>query len=374
MTTEGQLPSAMTHAEAMYRALVEQVPAVVYIDAVDERSTALYSSPQVERMLGYSPEEWTSDPDLWLKLLHEEDRARVLTASVRSNHTGEPFSEEYRLTARDGRIVWVRDEAVMVRDENGAPRCWQGVMVDVTERKRTEENLERSLNMLRASDDERRRLLGHLVQAQEEERERISAEIHDDALQVLVALGIRLEMLERWISDPDGISDLRETQGTLRLAVDRLRNLLFDVRPPLLDREGLGPAIRLALGGLRVDTGIACTLEDRLPAEPPHEIRTIVYRIAAEALANVRKHAKASSVTVRLEERDGGVLLSVTDDGGGFAREHVEGRLAGHYGLVSMRERAAIAGGWCRIDTGPGEGTSVEAWVPAAGPARSLAS
>ncbi len=110
----------LAEAEERYRALVEQIPVVAYIDAVDRMSSALYVSPRVEALLGYPPEDWTSDPGLWEKLLHPEDRDRVLAEHLRTNATGEPFRQEYRMRARDGRIVWVRDEAVLLR-ETGLP-------------------------------------------------------------------------------------------------------------------------------------------------------------------------------------------------------------------------------------------------------------
>jgi diguanylate cyclase (GGDEF)-like protein/PAS domain S-box-containing protein len=133
-TTPPRLPAI----EARYQALVEHIPAVTYIDAADRTSSSLYMSPQVEDILGYPPEEWLSDPELWVKLLHPEDRERVITEHLRTNASGEPFIEEYRLLARDGRTVWIRDEAVLIKDEEGAVRFWQGVMIDITDRKDAE--------------------------------------------------------------------------------------------------------------------------------------------------------------------------------------------------------------------------------------------
>jgi diguanylate cyclase (GGDEF)-like protein/PAS domain S-box-containing protein len=129
-------------AEARYRALVEQIPAVTYIDAIDESSSTIYMSPQIESILGYPADEWLRDPKLWPKLLHPDDRERVLAANARTNRTGEGFREEYRLLTRDGRVVWLRDEATLMRDEIGRPEFWQGLMVDITERKQTEEQIE----------------------------------------------------------------------------------------------------------------------------------------------------------------------------------------------------------------------------------------
>ncbi len=356
VTKRVEAEARLSGAEATYKALVEQIPAAVYIDAVDERSTALYSSPQIESMLGYTPAEWTSDPDLWVKLLHDDDRARVLTASMHSNRSGEPFAEEYRLVARDGRVVWVRDEAVMVRDPDGRPRCWQGVMFDVTDRKRTEENLERSVRMLRAADEDRRRLLGHLVQAQEDERAAIASEIHDDSLQVMVALGMRLEMLEGRIADPPGLEELRQARETLDLCVERMRNLLFEVRPPVLDREGLVAALRVRVGSMRLETDLRCSLEDHLTREPPQEVRTILYRIAVEALNNVRKHSRATRVMISCDVKAGEAHITVRDNGIGVD----PCSLGGGMGVrQSIFKRMSTRGGHASLDSAPGKGVLV---------------
>ena len=131
-------------AEARYRALVEQMPAATYVEALDatERETNLvYVSPQIEDLFGYSADEWVSDPDIFVRLLHPEDRERVLAEDERTERTGEPFREEYRQFTRDGRIVWVRDEAAIVRDDDGEPLYWQGILLDITEQKRVEEAL-----------------------------------------------------------------------------------------------------------------------------------------------------------------------------------------------------------------------------------------
>jgi diguanylate cyclase (GGDEF)-like protein/PAS domain S-box-containing protein len=128
-------------AEARYRTLVEQIPAVTYIDPVSDPETSLYTSPQIEQMLGYTPQEWQTEK-LWPKRLHPDDRERVLAADERFEAGGEePFSEEYRLLAKDGSVVWVREEAVLIRDKSGEPLYWQGVFYNLTERKALEERL-----------------------------------------------------------------------------------------------------------------------------------------------------------------------------------------------------------------------------------------
>jgi two-component system cell cycle sensor histidine kinase/response regulator CckA len=130
--------------------LNEQPTAVVtYITAFNEPKSRLYISPQIEAMLGFSADEWLGDPGLVLKQLHPDDRERVLAEVFQSRDTGRPFSSEYRLLARDGHIVWVRDEAIVMRDELGRPCFMQGLLLDISEQKRKEEMLQKSESKFR---------------------------------------------------------------------------------------------------------------------------------------------------------------------------------------------------------------------------------
>ena len=114
----------------------EKKPCVAYMTGLNEARQIIYVSPQIEAMLGFSMEEWSADPDLCFRQLHYEDRERVLAEVHQSYNEGKPFRSEYRLLARDGRIVWVHDEAIVVRDEGGRPRFMQGIMFDISEDKR----------------------------------------------------------------------------------------------------------------------------------------------------------------------------------------------------------------------------------------------
>ncbi len=130
--------------KAWYRTLVERIPAVVYVDSSGKTNAAVYVSPQSESMLGFSQEEWLSDPGLWEKILHPADRERALAEATRVREGGLPFKIEYRLVAKDGRAVWVRDEAAPMLGEEGRIQGWRGVMLDITERKQYEEELRKS--------------------------------------------------------------------------------------------------------------------------------------------------------------------------------------------------------------------------------------
>jgi diguanylate cyclase (GGDEF)-like protein/PAS domain S-box-containing protein len=136
--TRRRVAEAMQRAEDRYRTLVEQLPVAVYIDGLDDNATTLYISPQIERLIGYTADEWEHDPELWPRLLHPEDRDRALTAQARHNETGLPFREEYRMLHKDGSVVWIRDEAVVVRGDDGRFLYSQGILQDVSDVKEAE--------------------------------------------------------------------------------------------------------------------------------------------------------------------------------------------------------------------------------------------
>ncbi len=124
--------------EARYRSLLESIPATTYINGLDPQSPIEYVSPQIENLLGYARVNFTLDPLFWTKILHPEDAEQVLEKSRQSAQTLEPFTMEYRVIAKDGRTVWLKDESVLIRDENGAPSHWLGVWTDITTIKQAE--------------------------------------------------------------------------------------------------------------------------------------------------------------------------------------------------------------------------------------------
>ena len=139
----------LREAEERYRTLVEQLPVAVYMDAVDELSTALYISPQYELITGYSAERRMNDPGLWVRMIHPDDRDRVLTESNRTNSTGDPFDMEYRILAVDGRTVWLHDHAILATGPEGHG-AWQGVLTDITDHKEAEQQLQAAEERFRA--------------------------------------------------------------------------------------------------------------------------------------------------------------------------------------------------------------------------------
>jgi len=359
-----RISQELREAEARYHALVDRVPAVVYRAELGIDGRWLYVSPRVEPMLGLRAEDVMEDPQLLWEHVHPDDRERVREEEETSRSAGERFSLEYRVMTGEGRTVWVRDEAEIIGDLEGATPHMFGLIFDVTERRLAEEELRDTLQQLRRADEQRQVLNARLLDAEERERARIAADIHDDSIQAMTAVSLRLGPVMQRAEDPEQRQVLEQLEESVGSAIGRLRNLIFELRPTALDEEGLGEALRLYLDRLLEPAETEWTLDDRMSEEPDPQTRTILYRIAHEALANVRSHARARRVDVVLEPRYGGTHVLVRDDGSGFDVAAASAPEPGHLGLQAMRERAELAGGWLRLDSEPGHGTTVEFWVP----------
>jgi signal transduction histidine kinase len=227
---------------------------------------------------------------------------------------------------------------------------------------RNEADFARSLEELHRINGERRRLMRLLVAAHEDERRTIAVDIHDDPLQVMAAVALRLHSLHRRLDDEPSQRTVEAVEEMVSSAVSRLRRLMFNLRPPGLDRGDLMGPLSDRLEQVREDELIEFSLAGSEPAALTSEVRVTLYRIAQEAIANVIKHASARHIDVTVDEQDGGCLMRIVDDGAGLGGT-LEDR-PGHLGLPSMRERAELAGGWLRVEAGDRSGTVVSAWVP----------
>jgi len=233
-----------------------------------------------------------------------------------------------------------------------------GLELAVADRTR---RLTSALGDVRELADDRRRLLGRLVDAQEHERRRVANDLHDDPLQKLAAVSLQLQLVRKRESE-DVARAMDEPLALVGDAIDEMRNMIFELRPTILDQLGLAAALREYVK--RSAPELDARVVDDLDGEPFEETRVVMYRIAQEALANVRKHAAASRVDVTLEDADDGYVVRVTDDGRGFESPAVMRSEPGHLGMSAMRERAETLGGWCRVESEPGAGTTVECWLP----------
>ena len=206
-------------------------------------------------------------------------------------------------------------------------------------------------------------LLKNVSTAVDKARKRFAGDLHDDALQKLTAAELQLQRLHE---HPNGESAalLNEAQALLNETEEALRRLLFEVRPPALEVPGgFLETLRERIRILRSLTGAEVEVELDLPEDLSYEYRSMLFRQLTEAIANVEKHAAATRVNVRLQVHDGGIHGLVTDNGRGFVVAERD-RLPGHLGLLALNERALLAGGWNKITSEPGLGTTVEFWLP----------
>ena len=257
-----------------------------------------------------------------------------------------------------GALVPVQATHYAIADpETGAHLAYATVQRDVSERLAAEQRL---LELAAR----RRELMARLVEAQEVERATIAAGVHDDSVQALAAVDIRLGLLQRKITAvaPELSEQVREAQRVVTAATSRLRHLLFDLEPPH-PGETLVAGLERAAGYLLEDTAV----EYRLVAGPgvdlPDPERVQAQRIAKEAIGNASRHAGATRVEIEVRQVDDGVEVAISDDGVGVGTTALTSP-PGHRGLTTMRDRAEIAGGWCRLEQRAPQGTTVRFWLP----------
>jgi PAS domain S-box-containing protein len=334
-------------AETRFRALVEQIPAVTYIQKPiesDNPKAVTYMSPQYETMLGYPREAEILDEEHWLRTLHPEDRERVFAEEVRTDESGEPFKIEYRVIAADDRVVWVRDHAVLMRDKEGQPLYWLGVQFDVTEQKRTEEALR---------------------EVREAERSRIARDLHDGVLQDLSYTTAAMGLISLKAEGTGLEEELQKAIDAIRHAAEGLRGAVNDLR---LEEERNRPLPELVESLVQKNSGMArgqeiwLEVEDDFPVISFGDVGMEILRVIQEALTNARRHSGARKMKVTLSNGRDELVAEVTDDGRGFR----PGTTPGGVGLRSMRERTIALGGKLEIESEVGEGTRVRLRVPLA--------
>ncbi|MDP9243368.1 MAG: PAS domain-containing protein [Actinomycetota bacterium] len=373
VTEEELAQHHLRRAEERYRTLIEQIPAITYVDIWRGEIASyptVYISPQVEEVLGVTPSEWIEDPDLWQNLLHPEDRQRMIGADLDTNRSGEPFSQEYRMLARDGRTVWIKDEAVMLEDPGTGDQYWHGVMQDITYQKAAESALRKALDREREASS-RLHAVGEMKSAfmsavSHELRTPLTVMIgtsdtlarHADALppedikSFAVSLHAKSKQLEQLLSDLLDLEQLR--QGKLA------------INPQPTDLDSLVQRVVLQSGvgaGHAVDVSVSCALVcvDSFKIE----------RILLNLLTNASKYTPVGTqVWVRVSQHPDGVLILVEDAGPGVPDSLHESifepfkqgdghRVSGTgIGLSIVAKFAELHGGKAWVGNRPGGGAS----------------
>jgi two-component system CheB/CheR fusion protein len=327
-----------------------------------------------------------------LATVHAEDQSRVRTALRHTIGTGVPFRIEFRVALADGSVRWLASHAELQTGPRG-PRL-VGLAQDISARKEVEEELRRSREeleqrvaartrelaganeSLQAEVAERKRaeavrqqLLRRLVTSQEEERRRVSRDLHDQMGQHLTALRLNLEPLKDRSLLQNGLREQVERLEQIAMQLDADADFLaWQLRPPVLDDVGLAAALERRVKewaryfNIHAEFHTSGFRQTRLAPE----IETHLYRIAQESLNNVAKHAGASRVDVLLEYRKNYAVLIVEDNGQGFDPNQtaITGDEGKEFGLIGMRERAALFGGTVEVESAPDQGTTIFVRIP----------
>ena len=347
--------AALCTVQARQQVLLQSTPVVLYARRTTADFSTTFISENVVEQLGYSPHDFVEQSDFWVTRLHPDDRSLVL-ANLTTVLEQERLVYEYRFRHRDGRYCWLHDEVRILRDRAGVPVELIGFQIDVTRRKRAEEELHRHQTKLE-------KLTSKLLTAQERERQRIAHDLHDDVTQRLASLAVDAGSLERLCkSQPALLPHCRSLRETAERLADDVHNFAYRLHPSSLEHLGLEAAIQDHTHELAQRTAVAVRYVSRnVPKAIPIEMATCLYRVTQESLQNVFKHAEASTVVVRLLGTSNGVGVCIYDDGKGFEEQEASGL---GLGLLSMEERVRLAEGTFYIRTRPGGGTEVHAWVP----------
>jgi PAS domain S-box-containing protein len=301
---------------------------------------------------------------LWRSTLHPHDcdRAVAKVEAVRAGND-QYWTQEYRIRVADGSYMCVLDRGYVMRDEAGRAVRMLGAMQDITQRKAHEQQIA-------GYAASQTHLLHQVMYAQEAERRRLSMEIHDGPLQSLGVSLLALDraMRRREIGDDEHVElELRFLRQQISDTVQEVRGVLADLSHEVLDTYGLAVALQNHVDRFSDVTGIEVTLQNSLHKRLSGDKELLLYRLAQEAFANVRKHAGAEQVTATLGREGDQIKLTIQDDGRGFdvqeaLHRHVDGQ---GVGLRSMQERIKAVGGRMEITSQPGHGTTITFWCPA---------
>jgi PAS domain S-box-containing protein len=350
---------AVPEPESMYRALVEQIPAVIFIAYIDKGTSEAYVSPQIEAALGFSQEEWLDDPIRWYRHIHPEDKERWSIEAAQMLSTGNPLKSSYRVLTRNAKVLWFRCEAKMARHADGRPWFLLGVGFDITELKRTEEALQQRTEALR-------NLSTHLMELQDKERRKVARDLHDGIGQYLVALKVNFDLLAA--SVPPGNELWEESAKLLEQCVMETRSLSYLLHPPMLEETGLVSTIQWYIEGFTQRSGLDVKVD--LPANLPRlssSMEIAVYRVLQESLTNVLRHSGSKVVEISLGNGNKEIFLEVKDRGRGIPQDVLRqfretGARVG-VGLAGMRERITEIGGKFEVNSDE-KGTLIRLTLP----------
>jgi PAS domain S-box-containing protein len=320
VTQERTAEARLREAEERYRGIVEHIPAAIYLDKADASLQSLYVSPQIADIAGVTPEQWLADPELWLKLMDPSERDEVRDSYTFAALSGLPWSAEYRMHRPDGRTIWVHDETTFLHAEDGSPRYLQGVIFDITERRLAEQ-------ALRESEQREREAAERLRSLDEMKNTFLAAVSHELRSPLTSILGLSLT-LERTpdLADADR-GDLLRRLAQNASKLDRLLKDLLDIDrlnrgivAPQYRVTDVGALARRTVESLDILTGreVVAEADSVVIAVDPAKVERIVENL----LMNAARHTAADRrIWLRVAPEDGGVAITVEDDGPGVAPE-----------------------------------------------------
>ncbi len=340
----------LRESEIRFRAIFEN--AGIGIALVGPDGVLVESNPAIEQLLGYTSAELQKMH--FGQFTHQDDLSRDLElyqdliAGRRKR-----YQIEKRYIRKDGELIWGKLVVSSVRDAAGQAVFGIGMVEDITEKKRVEQEV------LSLSDK--------LIYTQEQERSRIARELHDGLGQQIAALSISVASLKRQIpeQDTEGRERMVRLQQRIAAIAEGVRRISHDLHPAVLELAGIVPALRSYCRQFSSDNGVAVSLEAGENFEQiSADAALCLYRIAQEALQNVAKHSGAKEARIELQRAGEGVLMTVADRGRGFDAEAPAAHAG--LGLVSMQERARLLNGRLKIASLPGAGTTLEVLIPLA--------
>lgn len=230
---------------------------------------------------------------------------------------------------------------------------------------RLAETFNRMLNEHERHAEQMQQLSHQILQAQEEERQRLARELHDEAAQALTSLLVHLRLLERAHEPEKAQQNIQKLRVLTAQALEEVRRVALDLRPTILDDLGLGPALEWRVDEFTQASGVQANIQiEGLERRLPRDIELVFYRVGQEALSNIGRHAQARHVTLTLRRENGTLSLEIVDDGVGFDSASTVNHKPRGLGLLGMRERLAMINGALTIESTPGRGTQVRACAP----------
>jgi len=344
--------------ERRYHELVEKLDAIIWeADAHTWQFT--FVNQHAEKISGYPVNQWLSEPNFWADHIHPDDRKDAVSFCQRATQEGHNHEFEYRMIKADGSVVWLRD-VVSVECVEGKPVQLRGIMVNITERKKTEEKIDAYQKRLRS-------LMSELTLTEERHRRRIATELHDSIGQLLALCQIKLGQLEKVIASPNSRPLLKEIGDSLEQVIRYTRSLTHQLSPFILYELGLEAALEWLAEFIYEQQGIQINLAVDSQANPVNEeLRIFLFRAVQELLTNVTKHAKTDRAEVSLCRENESIRITIEDVGVGFNTAILDtpSRKDIGFGLFSIRERLKYFEGELSIQSKPGQGTQVTLTVP----------